>query len=225
MSMLPLVRNLPKEVEVCLFELPGRGMSRKRSFVSDYREGKRFFLQRIQSCLDRPSVILGHSLGGILAYSLAASLSSEKQRLIKKLILSGARSPASVIQHAVHPERPFAIRTVESIKRDIKKLRGLPQEVMEDRDLLQATVDATGRDFHLIDTFPADEQKVISIPLELWLGREDTVVQPEDIKGWEKLSAYSFACRIFTGDHFYLFENEEAAHRLQSVLLEECAVC
>ena len=138
--------------------------------------------------------------------------------------MSSTKSPRTVIKHAVHPVGPFVVRTVESIRNDMIRLGGLPQELAEDHELLKETIEVTGRDFHLIDTFPEDEQMAIPYPFELWLGRQDGSVSQEEIELWEKISTNNFSYQFFEGGHFYLYENEEPARRLLEILKEECTV-
>lgn len=218
LSMVPLVRDLSEDVEVCLFELPGRGMTNDLPFLSTFCEAKEYLFKTVFHYIDRPAVLFGHSLGGLFVYALS-SLLDEKSQYIKKLIISAARSPITVANHATHPEAPFTRRTRESIIADIRRLGGVPNELESDSRLFNSIVDVTGRDFHLLDTFKFDDKALVNYPMELWLGTQDSAVPDEEVKLWEKMALNDYKCKYFNGGHFYLSENEEPAKELRQELM------
>ncbi|MGE6514038.1 thioesterase II family protein [Lysinibacillus sphaericus] len=218
LSMVPLVRNLSSEVEVCLFELPGRGMTNDLPFQATFCEAKEYLLKNVAPYIDRPSVLFGHSLGGLFVYALS-SLLDDKSQYIKKLIISAARSPITVSNNATYPETPFTRRTRESVISDIRRLGGVPSELESDLSLFNSIVDVTGRDFHLLDTFRFDDKAFIKYPMELWLGEQDLAVPEEEVELWEKMTLNEYKCKYFKGGHFYLNENEDPAKELSRELM------
>ena len=224
LSLVPFIRNLPEDVEVCMFELPGRGMLQEEEFLNDYISGKNYFLEKVKACIDLPCIIFGHSLGGLFAYSVASSLEEDNISYLKKLVVSAARSPFTVSSHATHPKQPFVVRTFESVKNDMKRLGGIPMELIEDNELLHLAVEGTGRDFHMLDTFPATEQQKIDVPFELWLGDQDSTVDESEIALWKKLAGREFEHVIYEGGHFYINECKEPSERIKALISKECEI-
>lgn len=219
LTFAPWGRRMPPQVELYLMELPGRGMNLNKPFVLGFVKAKEYFLTRVKKIIDRPTFFLGHSLGGLLAYSVAASLPKEMKRLVKKVIVSAARSPRSVASHAKHPREPFLIRTRESLYQDLVKLGGVPKDLLEDQEFLEQTINVLGHDFHLLDTYELSE-KELGIPLEVWLSKGDPFVVGEDVR-WRNECSSLVQIRMFEGDHFYLFKNPEALMTLCSILEKE----
>ncbi|AUJ25481.1 Surfactin synthase thioesterase subunit [Virgibacillus dokdonensis] len=216
LSFIPLVRTLPKDVEAYLFELPGRGISANQKFVANFSEAMAYFLPKVIDCMDRPTVFLGHSLGGLFSYAISGSL-SKKQNYIEKVIISAAKSPQTVLEYAIHPEKPFIVRSRDSVKMDIEALGGIPVDV--DDSLLHSIINITGNDFHLLDTFTLDGVVKSSFPFELWLGKYDTAVHEREIYKWREEIQGEFCYRYFNGGHFFISESTEPADLLKETLL------
>lgn len=218
LSLMPVVRDIKGDVEVCLFELPGRGMLQEEEHLSNFEEARDYLLERVNECIDRPCVIFGHSLGGLLAYSVAASLDEEKVKYLKRVVISASRSPHTVSEHAQHPKEPFILRSFQSVKDDMMRLGGMPLELLEDEELLNNAVETTGRDFHMLDTFRENEKCVLEMPIELWLGNTDEAVDLSEVSKWKKVTGGGFEDIVYSGGHFYLFESNEPSDRLRTLL-------
>ena len=82
-------------IELIPLEMKGRGSRITESFYADFEEAKEDLLQMIYQYLeesDHPFAFLGHSMGSLLAYELALSV-SEKGFIPSHLFLSGGQPP------------------------------------------------------------------------------------------------------------------------------------
>lgn len=223
LSFATLARQAPAEAEAILFELPGRGMRARDPFLPDFATAKEYFLERVLPVIDRPVLLFGHSLGGVMAHAIAKSLPSDKQQRVRRVIVSAARSPHSVEQHAQHPSAPFVIRSRESVYEDLIRLDGTPQVILEEKDLAEKMVTTLGCDLHLLDTYKETKKcgQAADLPLELWLGDQDPSVPLEEADLWAKTVTAPLKTRIFTGHHFYLFQQQEAVAAAWRDVIEE----
>lgn len=218
LSFAPLVRQLPPQVELCLFELPGRGLTAKEPFLANFSAAKDYFLQSVLEVVDRPTIFLGHSLGGLFAHALACALPAEKKSFVRTIIVSATRSPKTVASHASYPAAPFVIRSRASILKDMVRLGGTPPEILDNPELLEQTITTVGHDFHLIDTYSRLGHTPMECPIELWYGRNDAADPQEEANCWSEATSARIQLRLFDGNHFYIFRNHEPTLALCTIV-------
>ncbi|MYU48369.1 hypothetical protein GTV15_20165 [Streptomyces sp. SID7803] len=64
-----------------------------------------------ESLVDRPTTVFGHSMGALLAHALVMAQPNERRSLLRDVVLSGSRSPATTSRIASHPQAPFTNRS------------------------------------------------------------------------------------------------------------------
>jgi medium-chain acyl-[acyl-carrier-protein] hydrolase len=149
--------------------------------------------------LDRPFAFFGHSMGAVVAFELARELRRRRRPLPAMLIASGARAP-QFRRHHVPPPPPSGEAFVEELRR----LEGIPAEVLRDPALMRAILPALASDTALYRNYIYAEDAPLPIPLRAYGGAEDPNVRREHLDGWAEQTTASFAVRVFPGGHFYL---------------------
>ncbi len=149
--------------------------------------------------LDRPFAFFGHSMGAVVAFELARELRRRSRPLPIMLIASGARAP-QFRRHHVPPPAPSRDAFVEELRR----LQGIPAEVLDDPALMRAILPALQADATLYRNYIYAEDAPLPIPLRAYGGAEDPNVRREHLDGWAGQTTASFAVRVFPGGHFYL---------------------
>lgn len=153
----------------------------------------------IDSYLDRPFAFFGHSMGAVVAFELARELRRRARPLPMMLIASGARAP-QFRRHHVPPPAPSREIFVEELRR----LEGIPAEVLDDAALMRAILPALEADASLYRNYVYAEDPPLPISLRAYGGAEDPNVRREHLDGWAQQTTASFAVRVFPGGHFYL---------------------
>ena len=153
----------------------------------------------IDSYLDRPFAFFGHSMGAAIAFELARELRRRGRPLPGMLIASGARAP-QFRRHHVPPPAP----TLEAFLEELRRLQGIPSEVLDDPVLMRAILPALEADAALYRNYVYAEDLPLPIPLRAYGGADDPNVRREHLDGWAEQTTASFAVRIFPGGHFYL---------------------
>ncbi|MEO8597261.1 MAG: thioesterase domain-containing protein [Candidatus Solibacter sp.] len=153
----------------------------------------------LSSYLDRPYAFFGHSMGGAVAFELARELRRRQRPLPQMLIASGARAP-QFRRHHVPPEPTSR----EGLIQGLRRLGGVPQEVLDDMTLLRAILPALEADVTLYRNYVYAEDEALPIPIRAYGGREDLNVTRAHLEAWAEQTTASFAVRQFPGGHFYL---------------------
>ena len=151
----------------------------------------------IDSYLDRPFAFFGHSMGAVVAFELARELRRRSRPLPTMLIASGARAP-QFRRHHVPPPAPSREAFVEELRR----LEGIPAEVLDDAALMRAILPALEADAALYRNYVYAEAPPLPIPVRAYGGADDPNVRREHLDGWAEQTTASFAVRVFPGGIF-----------------------
>jgi surfactin synthase thioesterase subunit/glycosyltransferase involved in cell wall biosynthesis len=160
---------------------------------------------QIDGYLDQPFAFFGHSMGAVVAFELARELRRRSRPLPRMLIVSGARAP-QFRRHHVPPTAPSREAFVEELRR----LEGIPPEVLGDAALMRAILPALEADAALYRNYIYAEGPPLSIPVRAYGGADDPNVRREHLDGWREQTTASFAVRVFPGGHFYTTTAREA---------------
>jgi surfactin synthase thioesterase subunit/glycosyltransferase involved in cell wall biosynthesis len=159
----------------------------------------------IESYLKQPFAFFGHSMGAAVAFELVRELRRRSWSLPGVLIASGARAP-QFRRHHVPPPAP----TREAFVEELRRLQGIPAEVLCDAALMRAILPALEADAALYRNYVYAEEERLSIPVRAYGGASDPNVRREHLEGWAEQTTASFAVRLFPGGHFYLAADREA---------------
>ena len=162
-------------------------------------------VDNIEPYLDRPFAFFGHSMGAAVAFELARELRRRSRPLPNLLIASGARAP-QFRRHHVPPPAPSREAFVEELRR----LQGIPSEVLCDPALMRAILPALEADAALYRNYVYAEDEPLSMPILAYGGVDDPNVRREHLDAWAVQTTASFAVRVFPGGHFYLTTAREA---------------
>jgi surfactin synthase thioesterase subunit/glycosyltransferase involved in cell wall biosynthesis len=160
---------------------------------------------QIDGYLDQPFAFFGHSMGAVVAFELARELRRRARPLPKMLIASSARAP-QFRRHHVPPPAPSREAFVEELRR----LEGIPAEVLGDAALMRAILPALEADAALYRNYIYAEAPPLPIPVRAYGGADDPNVRREHLDGWREQTTASFGVRVFPGGHFYPIAAREA---------------
>jgi surfactin synthase thioesterase subunit/glycosyltransferase involved in cell wall biosynthesis len=153
----------------------------------------------IECYLDRPFAFFGHSMGAAVAFELARELRRRGRPLPVMLIASGARAP-QFRRHHVPPPAPAP----EVFLEELRRLEGIPAEVLEDPALMRAVLPALAADAALYRNYIYQDAPPLPMAIRAYGGADDPNVRREHLDGWREQTTASFAARVFPGGHFYL---------------------
>lgn len=214
-SMLPIARRLPDRVETISLELDGRGERSARNPPETFDHAVRQLLPAFQRWIDRTTVVVGHSMGALLAHAAVTALPAGQAALVCDLILSGSRSPTTTSAVATHPAAPFLNRSAPDLAAELRTYGGCPPELFSDNEMLALAVSRLGQDLHLVDTYrDPGVPATTAATNHIWVGRDDPWLTDEEPARWAASTPSTPNIRSFDGGHFFLTQEREPARVL-----------
>lgn len=151
-----------------------------------------------------PFVFYGHSMGALVAYLLTLKLRSSGQHLPAQLILSGASGPSAPSRSE---KKRFLLSKNEFIQ-EVRRMGGMPDELMESDDLLDFFEPILRNDFKAIETYIHEENEPLDIPVTVITGMSEDLLH-EEILLWSQITKKPVEYKRMPGGHFFIFERVE----------------
>ena len=195
-------QTLPAEVEVCPVQLPGREARLMEKPYSAMPELVEKLDEMLTPYLDMPFAFFGHSNGAIMSFEMARRFRRQGRTLPLHLFLSGrpaAHLPSRhpVIHHLPEPE------FIDQLRR----LEGTPEEVLNNKEIMQLLIPLLRADFSLAETYQYQEEPPLEIPFSAYGGATDKDVNEDEVAAWGVQTSGPFHLRMFPGGHFFINEN------------------
>jgi len=189
---------LPGDIEVIAIQLPGREDRISDDAFTEVRPLVRSLTQAVRPYLTMPAAIFGHSSGGAMAFELAISLRQRLRAEPAHLFISGQPAPGATGRRQLHrlPDEEFA--------RFIGELGGTNTELLADEDARSVILPPLRADFTMWERHEFSASSPLSVPITVFGGAEDPLVQAGDLAQWEQQTTGSFRQRLFPGGHFFV---------------------
>lgn len=190
---------LPPEVELDAFQLPGRERRILEAPCADLDALVTQLFAAMRSRLDLPFAIFGHSMGSILAFELARRLRREGELQPVHMFVSGRHAP-----QLPDPEPPIHHLPDAEFIKGVRRLNGLPDEVLDSADLMELVMPSLRADFKLCETYQYSTESPLGCGLSACGGLTDPLIDRPQLEAWKEQTLGVFAVRMFPGDHFYI---------------------
>lgn len=200
--------SLPRAVEVCAVQLPGRGSRLLEPSATHLLTLVAEIAQGLEPYLDQPCAFYGHSMGALVAFELARLLHRTAQVELSHMFVSGCSSPQTISAD----EPTYNLPDDQFIER-LRELNGTPGELLENPELMQLMLPIIRADFMALETYSYVKQPLLTCPITAIGGLEDATVSYDDIKAWSEQTTATFSARMLPGDHFFI-------HSAKTLLLQ-----
>ena len=193
---------VPDWVEISGFELPGHGGRLIDSKALErYKDAALYIADALTLMLDKPYVLFGHCLGGMLAYEATRILKGRNARQPLHLLTSGARGP-----HYGLPLADCESMNDEEFIRHFIEVYGAPIGVLNDvrmRPLIVPMVRADSRmtQFYRYEAGPPVDYNITAVA-----GETDPDVHMRHLEGWRQHTTAKVTNRLYPGNHFFFME-------------------
>ncbi len=212
-------RWLPEAVALCPIRRPGREAAHGQPALTDVPSLVSGMLSALQALPARPTVLLGHSFGALLAFELARRLEAIAQPP-RLLIVSGRHAPSEPALGSPLSGLPDPQFIAELDAR----YGGIPQELKAEPELLAMLLPIIRADLAASEAYRYQPQPRLRCPLFVANGRGDRAVSAAAAQRWRDATSGDCTFEEFRGEHFFLFDPSSGfSDRLRGLLLPMCA--
>ena len=186
--------GLPAWVEVAAIELPGHGTRSGEPLLTENEQLVEALVEALLPSIaeeGRALALLGHSLGGLLAFEVARRLCQQHSPPLV-VAIAACRAPQL-------PERSPTMPTDERLTEQLRAA-GTPPEALAGKLALLRAGYAVRLSYRYCPAEP------LPCPIVVYGGREDNEVTRAELCGWGEQAAESFQLHMFGGGHFFLHE-------------------
>lgn len=183
------------DAEVLPVELPGHGRRIGEPPALDVPD----LAAQLAARIDRPYVVLGHSLGARLGFELCRALREIGVAAPLRLVVSGSpapRLPRVGLGDSRLPDEEFIDR--------VTRMGGTPAALFQDPETRELFLPVMRSDFAWGDDYEYREAEPLECGVSAFAGTSDAEAPPEQMAGWEKETAGDFRLHTFEGGHFFL---------------------
>ncbi|KRR25688.1 thioesterase [Bradyrhizobium lablabi] len=191
-------RLLPSWIDVQPVEWPGRGARMDEPPVTDPRVLASQLARELGAQLDAPYALFGHSLGAVIAFELAHSLIDRGAPAPAMLFASGAEAPA--VRDGSKWREPLSD---EALLRELRNLRGTPEEVLSNPELMRSALPVLRADFLMCGAYLYRPRPPLPCPVHVFGGVDDETSR-EALQAWGRETSASFTLHMLPGHHFFI---------------------
>jgi medium-chain acyl-[acyl-carrier-protein] hydrolase len=190
---------LPRPVEVCLVQLPGRETRIKEQAYSAVRPLVDALAPALIPVLDRPFAVFGHSMGALVAFELVRKLRRDYNLLPERLFVSARIAPSVSLKHA-----PLNNLPDDELIDELGRLNGTGKDVLQHKELMKLILPTLRADLALHELYRYSEEPSLECPIVVFGGLHDPKTDNEGLDAWRNHTAGLFTKRLLPGDHFFI---------------------
>ena len=205
---------LGPDIAVYPVQLPGREARIREPRITDLATAIAALDEAIGPWLEAPYALYGHSMGALLAYTLAGHRLARGARLPVRLLVGAFPGPPLRAPLAGVPEL-----TDEQLADLLVRIGGMSETVRRYPDWTAAAVALLRDDLGICHGPRPQAPPALPVPIDVFAGRDDPLVSTVDIESWAAHSTVGVRTRVLPGGHFFVHDNRtELLGLIRSVL-------
>lgn len=194
---------LDKRITMMNAEAPGKGRRIKEPVLKNmYLIADAYFYQ-FKDRIKEPYAIYGHSMGAYIGHLMIQRIQDEKLPLPKHFFVTSKIAPSR------NYNKKRSIYTNNQFIQHLKDLKGMPDAILENEELLQIFLPIIRSDFDALDAYKYKAREPYPIDMTMICGSHEDV--PDDqLTDWKKETSGEFIFERWEGHHFWIFDHLQA---------------
>lgn len=199
-TFYPWLKEMPEAVELATVQLPGRENRFREPLLDSIDAVIPLLLEDFKAYLDKPYVLFGHSLGGLISFELTRALRRQRLPLPHHLILSGTKAPHLPLNRKMLHNLPS-----DKLISELFIYNGVPKEILNgDKELMELFLPIIRADFKIRETYVYKEEAPLVCNITVLCGIEDLTVSMIETQQWKQYTLLNFKYFLIPGDHFFI---------------------
>lgn len=214
-AYLDWASQLGQTGQVLTPDLPGRRLRLREPFHSTLEEAVSDILRKLHAKgLPRRVVLLGHSMGALLAYELAFQVTRIGGCNVEGIVVSGSRPPQ------LYEREPWWLG-LDDIELATASRDWGAAEAPFSSAAIGRRMQTLRADLALCASYRFTPRRRLTCPVLALSGSADPIAPPSVVDGWREYTRGTFRSTTFDGSHFFIFRPEVIAQA--APLIEELA--
>lgn len=202
----PWAKALPADVELCIVHLPGREGRWREPVVSRASALVAPIAEALLPLLTVPYAFYGHSLGTLIGFEVARHLDRVHATRPMHFVGGAHRAP-----HLPNPHPEIRHLGNDQFVAEInRRYGGIPQLVLDNRELLELMLPALRADFTVYETYAYTDATPLGCPISMFGGTGDRFVAAAEVAAWQRHTSAGFQYTMLAGDHFFIQDHRGA---------------
>lgn len=193
-------QQVTSRIAVCPVRLPGREARLREPRITELEIMMRELFNALAPQLTCPYALFGHSMGGILAYELAAM--ARIAGLPEPVHLFVSARPAPKLDRRMI-NVPVSTLNDEEFLLHLRRIEP-PSESLDNPELREMLLPLLRSDFELCESYRNRQHASFSFPITGFFGSNDTSVTREDMEPWRECTSGTFRIVPINGGHFFM---------------------
>ncbi|WP_150879617.1 thioesterase II family protein [Staphylococcus aureus] len=199
------MRNALSEYGIKLipYMYKGRGSRvTEEPYISIYEAGEEaaeFIKKNI--AVNEDYILLGHSMGSIIAFECYQNLLKINYNLPNKIIFSGQYPPDKL------NKLKYDLNNDKNLVQQLSKLGAVSTDLLSIPEFKNTFLPLIRNDLKLIKEYIYKDSYKIIVPITILNGNQDDLIL-DRLKGWEKHTTQKTTYIDIDGNHFFLFKHD-----------------
>lgn len=193
-------RGLPADVELCAVEYPGRSTRDREPALGDVHQLAEGVREDGARLLDRPLVVLGYSLGALVAFEWLRALPPGQRERPSHLFACARRAPHLPGRHPASHQLPHD----ELVRVLRERFDAIPDALLEEPELLARLMVPLRADLAAVETYRYAPGPPLRCPVTAFGGRRDPDVSRAELEGWAAHTTATCSVEQVEAGHFFL---------------------
>ncbi|MEI4803292.1 alpha/beta fold hydrolase [Bacillus sp. FJAT-51639] len=207
-SFRPLHKYLRGTCTMHVVEPPGHGTN-TMPLESNFENLVNLYRQMLLEFKNDRFILFGHSMGGLMVY-----------RLLQELEMEGVYPEVAIISAIQAPNikrKKMSQLGREEFVNYVAKLGGIPEELLENKDILDYFLPSLRSDYRALEEFKHKNHTIVQTPVHIFNGRQDYKCFNNQTEWSQWIQTVNY--HDFDGGHMFPLSNpEKVALKIQQIL-------